>query len=692
MRLRLLAIASVPVALSGLVLGCGSSNNANNAAGGTPEDGNSTVSAADITDVLYAPQKAPAYKAVIARREPIIIPQALVQFEERQIVSAEADGTIEVFATPITPEEAAKLPKDQIIYHPRDPEKRPMKRLTESDEVKAGQIIAMMDDQQISARIRGASEILQSAKFALQFAKKGAEHAEKQVSLVDKTLKVGGGSETDLITAQLNLARFRENEANAQQTIAKTSADLKEATVVFDKHRIRSRVNGIIRSIEKRPGHYVKAGERIMEIEATDRVRIEGQLDVQYAPLLHRGMEVIVEPAVPSAPVASHKGHRQAVTGLAVAVTARQNPPERVPLVISTAADGTALVWDPNLDKRSGRPSVPHNLPHPVGVGVRSVAATPPGAKAVLAITGGDDGKIRIWDVSNPDRLPTSAKAEPTDAHTSAVQAIAVSPNGLYFATAAGRDVFVWDLAGAKKLYSLPVEHRDNITSLSFTPQDTLVTASKDGTLKVWKLGTERAAVVRTIDHRAGAVEILGVSRDGGRVLFDQDKGRIDLVDPANGQTIGQIENVTAAGSFSTLAIFGPDEAAPNTPADQLPPYGIATAGGDGDLKGTVQYWLAPRTGGRGAEVGRLITPGRAPITAAAFSPVRGEQFLAVGTSVGGVHLWKPPTAAGKKHRGRITFIDPTDVRYVTVRVEMNNTELKLLDHSAATIIIPTSP
>jgi WD40 repeat protein len=294
--------------------------------------------------------------------------------------------------------------------------------------------------------------------------------------------------------------------------------------------------------------------------------------------------------------------------------------------------------------------------------------------------------------VSNRERLPNAPKAEPEDAHTSAVQAIAISPDGRHFATVAGRDVFVWDMASARKLYALAAEHRDNVTAVSFTPQNTLVTASKDGTIKVWKLGTERAAVIRTLDHRAGAVELLGVSRDGGRVLFDQDKGRIDLVDPANGQTIGQIENVSAAGSFSTLAIFGPDEVAPGTPADKLPPYSVATTGGDGDLKGTVQYWHAPRIGGRGAEVGRLITPGRAPVTAAAFSPVRGEQFLVVGTSAGGVHLWKPPTESRKTHTGRIVNIDPTDIRYVTVRVEMSNKELKLLDKSAATIIIPMNP
>jgi WD40 repeat protein len=395
-------------------------------------------------------------------------------------------------------------------------------------------------------------------------------------------------------------------------------------------------------------------------------------------------MTVTVEPAVPSAPIAEHNTHRQAVTG--VAVTAHPDGP----LVVSVGADNGALVWDPNLGKKLNRPTVPHNLPHPVAV--RSVVATPPTAKAMLVITGGDDGKLRVWDVSNRDRLPKEPKAEPEDAHAAAVRALAVSPDGRFFASAGGRDVFVWDLATAKKLYALPPEHRDTVTSVSFTPQNRLVTASKDGTLKVWALGTERAVVVRTLDHRAGAVEVLGVSRDGARVLFDQDKGRVDLVNPANGQTIGQIQNVSSAGSFATLAIFGPDEVAPDTAVEHLPPYSIATAGGEGDLKGTLQYWLAPRTGGRGAEVGRLITPTRSPVTAAAFSPVRGEPFVVVGTAAGGVHLWKPPAETRKAHTGKVTFIDATDSRYLTVRVEMSNLGLNLLDHSAATIIIPTNP
>ena len=65
-------------------------------------------------------------------------------------------------------------------------------------------------------------------------------------------------------------------------------------------------------------------------------------------------------------------------------------------------------------------------------------------------------------------------------------------------------------------------------------------------------------------------------------MLFDQDRGRIDLVNLADGQTIGQLGNVGPNAAFGTLAIFGPDRGTPEKPM----PYTIVTAGGEGDLKG----------------------------------------------------------------------------------------------------------
>lgn len=690
MRSRVPAFSCLSAALCGLLLGCGNKPTNQTGKPGGPTD---AVAAVDPGGPLYAPAAAPAPVGGATRAAPLVIPNCVVQYDERQIVSAEADSTIELFATPFKPGEYEALladPKltaqqkaERIVYHPRNPngQKTPLKRVREGMPVDARQVLAYLDDQLVTARIEGSLKIKESALSAIKNASDGATAAEKKYKQTEAVLAKGGGSPKELLDDQITWSRFLENLDQGRSQLAKAEADYKEAVVYLGRHQVKSGVNGTIRTVAKRPGEYVKAGDKIMEIEGTDKVRIEGQLDVQYLRAVRVGMEVVVEPALPSAPEASHNVHRQGVTG--IAVTAHADGP----LVVSVGADGAALVWDPPLASKNANAAVaePHNLPHPVGV--RSVATTTAAPRSVLVVTGGDDGKVRVWDITDRKNLPTAPKVVAEDAHASAVTAVAVSPDGKFFATAAGRDVFVWDAVTVKKMYALPLEHRDSVTALAFTPQCTLVTAAKDNTLKVWKVGDKGAAVARTIDHRAGAVDVLGVSSDGARVLFDQDKGRIDLVDPTNGQTAGQIQNVGSAGAFSTLAVFEPNP--DGVKADPSRPYVLATAGGDGDLKGTVQVWQAARTG-RGSEAGRLITPGRAPVTAAAFSPVRGERFLVVGTSTGGVHLWKPPSEARKTNTGRVVNIDATDARYVTVRVEMDNRELQLLDHSIANVIIPS--
>jgi hypothetical protein len=173
MRLRSVALVSLLVTLAGLI-GCGTK-----ATTDKPPLPNvvvaQSVSPDTILSPLFPPVAAPTYPHVVARRDPIVISNALVQFEERQVISAEVDGTIEVFATPIPREEIPKLRPGQLVYHPRDTKQEfPMKRVDESDEVKVGQILALMDDRQIDARIRGSKEIKASADVALKFAKEGA--------------------------------------------------------------------------------------------------------------------------------------------------------------------------------------------------------------------------------------------------------------------------------------------------------------------------------------------------------------------------------------------------------------------------------------------------------------------------------------------------------------------------------------
>jgi WD40 repeat protein/biotin carboxyl carrier protein len=563
-----------------------------------------------------------------------------------------------------------------LQLHPRDGGERVLYvKISDGEIVERGDVICYLDDQMVTARMEAATRTAAAAKEVQKSARGGVDLTKKKLDISLDLYKKGTLGYSELLQDQVTLTRFEENLAQAAQTIAKAESDFKEAAVLMRKHMVTSRVNGVVRNVVKRPGEFVKSGEKIMDIQSTEKVRLEGNLEAEHAHRLTRGMTVQVEPAIPSAPVKTHGWHRTTVTGVVV------TPHPDRPLVVTVSTDRSALVWDPNLKDEKGQLAGAVALPHPAEV--RSVACGPlTSQKSVVVLTGSDDGKVRLWDLGasepgKPLSLPKAPKLVPEDAHTSAVGAVAFSADGKYFASAAGREVFVWDTDSGKKRYALPVEHQDTVTCLQFTPQAHLVTASKDRTVKLWKLGTDKAAVIKTLDHRSGAVDVLGVSKTGDRMLFDQDKTRIDVVGLSDKQTIGQIQTPGSSAAFATLAVFNPREDL------------ILTAGGEGESKGALQVWTVPPPGGRGSEIARLITPGRVGVTCGGFSPAEKHPFLVVGTERGTVHVWTPPAASQKKYQGHVTNIDSTDPRYVTVRVEMDNRELKLLDRSTATVIVP---
>jgi len=64
------------------------------------------------------------------------------------------------------------------------------------------------------------------------------------------------------------------------------------------------------------------------------------------------------------------------------------------------------------------------------------------------------------------------------------------SPNGRLVAVASNYDVCVWDITGSDPyLVEIFTGHTNNITSLAFSSPSTLVSASKDQSLKFWQIG-----------------------------------------------------------------------------------------------------------------------------------------------------------------------------------------------------------
>ena len=637
----------------------------------SPSPGNAEAEASeappvDVGAALYKPAPMPELGERPLPVEPIVIQNAVVQSDVRVQIPARVDGLIELIATPLEEGENFDPNDPRIVYHPRDFDKSlgAYRQLRENDTVRKGQVLARLDSQEMSLQVENSKKMIAATQKAID----AALEAENSYVKKQENIEARGLAQAMALNEKLDLiatiARLRGDRVKSEAERTKLEGDVLAARVRLDLYWIRSPVNGRIVKLMKSPQEFARAGDTIMEIESTDRYRVEGKLDIQYANMVHRGMKVTVEPARPVGPKPIANYHRQKVN--AVAVTGHAGRPA----IVSGGGDDTALVWDMTQSKRT------HRLPHPVGV--TAVATTSPQSKKQLVATGGADGKVRLWDVSNLDKLPQKPMKELDDAHAAAVESLAFSDDGKYLATAAGRVVYLWDVIEGKKLYALPNEHRDNVTMVHFTPQATLVTVSRDKSIRTWTLGQQGAKVNAVLDHRGGSVNVLGVSSDGGRMLYDKSQGRLDIVNLADQRSVATLQNYDSGTRFETLALFSPDDS-------------LVLTGSEDSM---LTVWEIKPDGGRGAERQRMMTPHGSAITCAAFSPDPNHRFIVAGTATGGVHFWETPkvTDAHKAMQATVVSVLTADARSVTVRVELANPDEgsgnELQDRSLATIII----
>lgn len=634
--------------------------------------------AVDVGGPLYKKDNPEEVAAATASTAEVVVSNSVVRLDKKQLIAALVDGNIEVIGIPLAPGTAFNKDDGGLMYESADTTRAvPYKRLREGDRIPGGSVVCVLDDLDARVQSEANRDVSRACKVAIGEAKKAASKIHEQV---EKMRSAGTAtSQVELIQLEATEARYLENVAQSDKERVKAEGEEKRADALRFRHRSRSKDGGIITKLMKEPGEFVKAGDPIMEVLSTEDVRVEGILESQNADIVRPGMKVVIEPSVPVGPDMKFGQifpHRQEVT--AVVVTAH---PGR-PMIVSASQDNTVAIWDAFPPAGKQRTSFLLSLPAEAR-GVQSLAVT--GEKvtknAHALATGGADGKVRLWDISNPEKVSKDPAKVFDEAHGTAVASMSFSPDGRYLATAAGREVFIWNVADGKKMYALSGDVKDAFTSVRFTPQSTLVTASRDRALRVWTVGDKAARLDRTIDHRKGNVDMLGISSKGGRALFDQDDGRIDVISLANGLSLGSVQNNGAAARFGTLATFSPDDAL------------VLTAGGDGDMKGELQLWTTPTPGGRGSERKRLVVPGHMTPTCASFGPEGAGWFVVAGTQTGSVHVWSAPVLSqkGKERTGQVTAVIPNDARTVRVTVVVDrgtDAGSVLQDKSSATMIV----
>ncbi len=212
----------------------------------------------------------------------------------------------------------------------------------------------------------------------------------------------------------------------------------------------------------------------------------------------------------------------------AVAGTGKGNP----------GANRTLPIWDVNTGKL-----VMTLMGH--GGGLAAVAFSPDGRRLVATSY---DGTLRVWDAATGKQR----RVVKVGAHG---HGLGFSPDGRWLLASIGDEgiVAVFDAATLERRGELR-GHTDYIQDIEFGPDGRVVTASRDGTAKIWDLSSRRE--VATLRVPTGAVLSVAVSPDGDLIATASADGTVKLWDAATGR-----EWLTLFGHNRTVysAAFSPD-------------------------------------------------------------------------------------------------------------------------------------
>jgi len=180
-------------------------------------------------------------------------------------------------------------------------------------------------------------------------------------------------------------------------------------------------------------------------------------------------------------------------------------------------------------------------LPRPVirmvhDSSVQALALSPDGRYLATAT---QNHAVHVWEVQNGEEIVRVEHAHVVTAVNSDA-GISFSPDGRYFATANGDDTArVWETTTGRELFHLP--HPQLVYAVTFSPAGChLATVSRDCTVRVWEVAT--GLQIAQLTHK-DEVRAVTFSPDGTYLATASLEGLACVWDPTNGRAIFRLQH-----------------------------------------------------------------------------------------------------------------------------------------------------
>jgi multidrug efflux pump subunit AcrA (membrane-fusion protein) len=182
-------------------------------------------------------------------------------------VPSQVDGLLLGIFTEIAPKDKV-APRDAIVVG-----KQKYRRLREGDKVKAGQLLARVNDVLALDDVDIAEARVTAAEAELKTSAAMKEESKRRLALLEALRKKAGEravGEEDMGIARVTVDRYTQEEAAKKATVTEVQGKLRKARTQLKMHEVRSPVDGVVKTILFHKGEAVKRLETVLEILPSD--------------------------------------------------------------------------------------------------------------------------------------------------------------------------------------------------------------------------------------------------------------------------------------------------------------------------------------------------------------------------------------------------------------------------------------